>query len=1263
MEDLVESRLFLRTALLALAGLGVAMGQDACVDFARWAESYKPGDLMSPEARELAAQRYARLIELMRTDQRQASACLLPESRREALRGLTPDVLEQDVETTGTVADLYEDWPDEEGRLVRGVYRERLAVGGREYELHRLRAGTGFAGVVRIRGIAAGDHLLVLDEHPVAQTKQGRERLLRYSDGPKTVLFLRVDFSDRAGEPVSAGDAQARMGEVNNYFQLTSYGKTSLTTTVTPLIRMPQPASYYVSQGNFTLRTDAFAAAEGAGFPPDSYSFVVLAYARIYTNSSPSGSKYYRTVWTNGSFHYLLLAHELGHSYGVGHANLWRSADGTLETGTAVTYGDRFDLMGGGGDSYAVFNPKFRHQLGWLPEGDAPFVTTSGTQRLYTSQSLSGKRALRIRKDAQRTYWIEYAGAYGTNLWTPAGILLRVAYANSSSDGGGNDVMLLDGHPDGTQYESEDAPILIGQTYTDREAGIHITPRSVGGIGTAAYIDVAIDFANYSANRAPALSISGPSAVAWGQAGAFSATGSDADGDVLQYRWTFRTASRLPEYALGPSVSKAPAVLGTYVVTCQVWDGKGGTAMASKLVTFGGLQTTTRVISGTVMKSGSALAGALLLAPETIGACTTCLQASRSDANGAFYMVMQTGTGGALNATLSGHTFSPASVAVPGSGDLTGLVFTASARQNQGPAVTLGTAYPINTAVTTVTYGLGQPIPLYADAADTDGSVVRVEFYSGARLIGIDSVSSTPSSGTFIHQWFGADAGVHDVKAVAVDDTGARAESNSLRITIVRPQNTVSIRGRVVTPQPFGSILVSVNGGGINYRVNINLDGSYFYNVPVGGNYQLTASGEGESFSPPSYTFTNLRADVTADFEVVTDRAATAAPTAQTTGAVRFVPVVPCRVADTRNANGAFGGPMLAGGQTRDFAIPSSVCGIPSNAAAYSLNVTVVPAGSLGYLTMWPAGQLRPLVSTLNSFDGTVVANAALTPAGAGGAISVFVTDATHVILDINGYFLPESLGQGLTFYTAAPCRVADSRLAAGTFGGPQLAGGQTRDYPVPQSACGIPASAQAYSLNATVVPQEPLGYLTLWPSGSARPLVSTLNSFQGLVVANAAIVPAGAGSRVSAFVTNRTDLILDVNGYFAAPGSANALRFFPVTPCRVADTRQAAGTFGGPQLAAGQTRDYPVPQSACGIPNGAQAYSLNVTVVPQEPLGYLTLWPSGPPQPLVSTLNSFQGKVVANAALVPAGAGGAIRVYVTNRTDVILDINGYFAP
>ena len=93
--------------------------------------------------------------------------------------------------------------------------------------------------------------------------------------------------------------------------------------------------------------------------------------------------------------------------------------------------------------------------------------------------------------------------------------------------------------------------------------------------------------------------------------------------------------------------------------------------------------------------------------------------------------------------------------------------------------------------------------------------------------------------------------------------------------------------------------------------------------------------------------------------------------------------------------------------ETRVFPIPASGCNIPSTAAAYSLNVTVVPDDYLGFLPVWPAGSQQPGVSTLNSWDATVVANAAIVTAGTGGVIDIYVTDPTHVIVDINGYFAP----------------------------------------------------------------------------------------------------------------------------------------------------------------------------------------------------------------------------------------------------------------
>ena len=381
-----------------------------------------------------------------------------------------------------------------------------------------------------------------------------------------------------------------------------------------------------------------------------------------------------------------------------------------------------------------------------------------------------------------------------------------------------------------------------------------------------------------------------------------------------------------------------------------------------------------------------------------------------------------------------------------------------------------------------------------------------------------------------------------------------------------------------------------------------------------------------------------------------------------------FIPVAPCRVSDTRTGagfSGAFGPPAIATSTEREIPIPSGVCGIPATSKAYSLNVTVVPAGPLGYLTLWPSGQAQPNASTLNSLHGGIVANAAIVPAGSNGAIKVYASATADVIIDVNGYFVPAGTPNGLSLYTLAPCRFADTRVAAmpAGFGTPIIAAGSARAFNVPSSACGIPATAKAYSFNATVVPPGPLGYLTLWPYGNPMPVVSTLNSPEGLIAANAAIVPAGSGGAVSVFASAASDVVLDINGYFSTPGTAGALNFYAVPPCRVSDTRVGTGALGGPSMGAGAARDIPVPSSSCGIPPTAKAYSLNLTVVPPGPLGYLTAWPSGTIQPVVSTLNSLQGRILANAAIVPAGANGSISIFTSSVSDVIVDINGYFAP
>ena len=363
---------------------------------------------------------------------------------------------------------------------------------------------------------------------------------------------------------------------------------------------------------------------------------------------------------------------------------------------------------------------------------------------------------------------------------------------------------------------------------------------------------------------------------------------------------------------------------------------------------------------------------------------------------------------------------------------------------------------------------------------------------------------------------------------------------------------------------------------------------------------------------------------------------------------VEFITVSPCRVVDTRQTH-----LPIQGGTSQDFIVPQlGGCGIPPNAAAYSLNVTAIPHGHLGYLTIWPTGRSQPTVSTMNSNDGRVKANAAIVPAGAAAAVSVFASDTTDLVLDINGYFAVPG-GQSLQFYPVTPCRIVDTRN--GRQGG-TLQGGAERDYGI-SGNCGIPGTAEAYSFNVTVLPAAGgLDYLTVWPQGQSRPTVSTLNDPTGTIVANAAIVPAGSNHATAFYPhNNNTDLLLDVNGYFAPPGNGGQ-SFYPAVPCRALDTRQN----NGPPFQGRKTVN--IEGSVCAPPSGAQAYVFNATVVPPGPMGYLTLWPDGDAQPTVSTLNAPDGAITSNMAVVPTN-NGSVDAYAAALTHLLLDIYGYFAP
>lgn len=218
----------------------------------------------------------------------------------------------------------------------------------------------------------------------------------------------------------------------------------------------------------------------------------------------------------------------------------------------------------------------------------------------------------------------------------------------------------------------------------------------------------------------------------------------------------------------------------------------------------------------------------------------------------------------------------------------------------------------------------------------------------------------------------------------------------------------------------------------------------------------------------------------------------------------------------------------------------------------------------------------------------------------------------------------------------------------------PRLRAGEVLAVPVAGRA-GIDAAAGAVVLNATVTNPAGPGFLTVWPCGQARPGTSTLNFPAGGTVANAAVTTIGTGGTVCVSSSVDADVVLDANGW-SLPGN-----FIPVGPARLVDTRNGENDTVG-NVPAGQQTVVSL-AGAVGVPAGAAAAVLNVTITNPSGPGFATVWPCGGPRPLASNVNFVAGQTVAAAAISALSADRTVCVSSNATLDVVVDIAGYLAP
>ncbi len=373
-----------------------------------------------------------------------------------------------------------------------------------------------------------------------------------------------------------------------------------------------------------------------------------------------------------------------------------------------------------------------------------------------------------------------------------------------------------------------------------------------------------------------------------------------------------------------------------------------------------------------------------------------------------------------------------------------------------------------------------------------------------------------------------------------------------------------------------------------------------------------------------------------------------------TSPAGKFTPVSPTRVLDTR------AGFPVGPGNTITVDVAGKA-GIPADASAVALNLTVTEPSSYGHVYAAPFGGTKPGTSNVNYDQQETVPNYVIVPVTNGRIILGNESQGTaHLIADVAGYFTGGTPTDNGAYQPLAPFRAADSRATGGT------AAGQLFDVQL-SGLNSLPADIGSVVVNLTAARvQSPgtgertsYGHLTAFASGTARPATSNVNyDWATGDTPNLAVVPVGADGRISIANTSPgpVGIIVDVMGYFRKGDAASAGAFQAVAPNRLLDTRQSSTPLG-----AGKAINVTLTGTAT-IPAGAKAAMVNLTATEPQSYGHLTAYPSETALPSTSNVNYNQAQTVANFAVVPIGPDGkiTIRNTSTGTTHVVLDVVGY---
>jgi hypothetical protein len=278
-----------------------------------------------------------------------------------------------------------------------------------------------------------------------------------------------------------------------------------------------------------------------------------------------------------------------------------------------------------------------------------------------------------------------------------------------------------------------------------------------------------------------------------------------------------------------------------------------------------------------------------------------------------------------------------------------------------------------------------------------------------------------------------------------------------------------------------------------------------------------------------------------------------------------------------------------------------------------------------------------------------------------------------------------------LAFTPVSPTRVCDTRPVSqsgqsGPCTGKTLGAGATLTVDIPQ----VPSTAAAAVLNVVATNTTGQGFLTVFPFGSSQPSTSSLNFTRGQTASNLVTVGLGTDTTnseqaVSIFngpssgTGGNTDVVVDLEGYYAPPSSSVSGEYNALFPTRIADSRcgRTPNGFGSDcaaeaipsanasfnRLGAGATGTIQV-TGVGGIPStGVSAVVLGVTVTNATAPSYLSTFSGGGSPGLFSNVDFAAGQTVASKVIVSPSSSGTVSFFNhAGNVDVIVDAEGYFA-